>query len=110
MENDKNIKAETEKPAPTDNVQLEIETVVPSTHQKPGTSAKPEGEKEKEEIDKHPVAEDNAKKPDETPPTAEDAAEEEIEADETDKKNADDAGNNDPDDKRNDVETITPSA
>lgn len=99
MENNKDKKIAPENPKPTDDVQMEIETVVPSTHEDSVKGANLDDETKQPE----------AKEETEVPPTAEDSAENEIKDNETnpaEEKNPKD----DPDDRRNDIETISPSA
>jgi hypothetical protein len=90
-ENKKEVAQGNDHPKPTDDVQLEIETVIPSTEketEKPGESAKKTEEVKDQE---------KAKSGDQQEET--DAAEKPTKENKTDN-----------DDKRDDIETVTPSA
>ena len=100
MENEtKNTEPENNQPKPTDDAQLEIETVVPSTHEKKVNDA----------TDQPADSGQSAQKTSEAEPSQEE--ETPAENTETTSDDPSDAPDNDAsEDERDQIETITPSA
>ncbi|WP_316797931.1 hypothetical protein [Pedobacter frigidisoli] len=119
MENEeKNIDQKDNQPKPTDDAQLEIETVVPSTHEKKVSEAADQAPDSSGTSEDKPNKAESAKEQ-ETPAEDTQAAEDTESADsakpadsgeETSDDQSDKEGNDDADDERDQIETITPSA
>ncbi|KLT66512.1 hypothetical protein [Pedobacter sp. BMA] len=119
MENEeKNIDQKDNQPKPTDDAQLEIETVVPSTHEKkvseaadqaPDSSGTTQDQpKEAESAEEQETPAEDTQATEDTEPA--DSAKPAESAEATPDDHSDEGGNEDADDERDQIETITPSA